>query len=639
MKQFVIILSLLLLVFSCNKEQKTKSEILSKNQKEIINCYNDINIIAEMPSDSILIIVNKTTLLSSNEANEYKAMALALKGIYYAHIASYEISKKQFENGLKLLNGSKADTIKAFLSNGIGNVLKNTGEYTKSFHYLFQALKIYEKVQDKEGICQANMAIGEVYFQKGNVALAKEHLLLAIKALQKNKSNPNYLSAAHLLANVYGESGDFQNALKIDNQGIRITDSIHNKKIKSSFLDNKANCFLFSNQLDSAYYYFDKCLKTDIEVGNKKQIADSYSNLGMFYVFKKEYKTAEKFALKSISLLNEIDAKPNLEKAYSILIEIYENQHDLNQIVKTQKAYLQNYKMLIDQKKEAALAEFKVVYETQKKEQLLTKNKLKLLQVENDNNRKNNTIIILFILVLFIAILGFLLYKQQKIKQSQQEQEFLLKSAIAQIETQSKLNEQRLSISRDLHDNIGAQLTFIISSIDTIKMAFDITNDKLDKKLSSISNFTQATVIELRDTIWAMNNSEIGFEDLISRIYNFIENAKIATENIAFSFHIEEGLSHKKLTSVEGMNCYRTLQEAINNALKYANASQISIEIIAVLGKTKIIIKDNGIGFNPETVAKGNGLKNMQKRMKSIDGNIEIHSNTSYGTTVILEIK
>jgi signal transduction histidine kinase len=170
-------------------------------------------------------------------------------------------------------------------------------------------------------------------------------------------------------------------------------------------------------------------------------------------------------------------------------------------------------------------------------------------------------------------------------------------------------------------------------------MAFDITNDKLDKKLSSISNFTQATIIELRDTIWAMNNSEIGFEDLISRIYNFIENAKIATENIAFSFHIEEGLNHKKLTSVEGMNCYRTLQEAINNALKYANASQISIEINAVLSKTKIIIKDNGVGFNPETVAKGNGLKNMQKRMKSIDGNLEIHSNTTSGTTVILEIK
>ena len=50
-------------------------------------------------------------------------------------------------------------------------------------------------------------------------------------------------------------------------------------------------------------------------------------------------------------------------------------------------------------------------------------------------------------------------------------------------------------------------------------MAFDITNDKLDRKLSNISNFTQATIIELRDTIWAMNSSEIGFEELISRIY------------------------------------------------------------------------------------------------------------------------
>jgi signal transduction histidine kinase len=57
------------------------------------------------------------------------------------------------------------------------------------------------------------------------------------------------------------------------------------------------------------------------------------------------------------------------------------------------------------------------------------------------------------------------------------------------------------------------------------------------------------------------------------------------------------------------------------------------------LGRTSIKITDNGIGFNPETVAKGNGLKNMQKRMSSIDGTIEILSNTNSGTTVILEIK
>jgi signal transduction histidine kinase len=143
------------------------------------------------------------------------------------------------------------------------------------------------------------------------------------------------------------------------------------------------------------------------------------------------------------------------------------------------------------------------------------------------------------LLAIFIALIGYLIYRQQKLRNRQQEQEFQLKSAIAQIETQNQLQEQRLTISRDLHDNIGAQLTFIISSVDNIKYAFDIQNVKLDSKLQSISNFTKSTIVELRDTIWAMNSNEITFEDLRARIHNFLENAKTAKEDISiFSFRL-----------------------------------------------------------------------------------------------------
>ena len=81
------------------------------------------------------------------------------------------------------------------------------------------------------------------------------------------------------------------------------------------------------------------------------------------------------------------------------------------------------------------------------------------------------------------------------------------------------MQEQRLRISRDLHDNIGSQLTFIISSIDNLKFVTKDVNEKLKDKLSSISSFTSDTIFQLRDTIWAMNKSEITIEDLHARIY------------------------------------------------------------------------------------------------------------------------
>jgi signal transduction histidine kinase len=188
-----------------------------------------------------------------------------------------------------------------------------------------------------------------------------------------------------------------------------------------------------------------------------------------------------------------------------------------------------------------------------------------------------------------------------------------------------------------LHDNIGSQLTFIISSVDNVKYGFDITNEKLDNKLTNISSFAKETILELRDTIWAMNSNEIAFEDLEIRINNFIEKAKLSKENISFSFAIDENLKQQKLSSVEGMNIYRTIQEAINNAIKYAEADIISVIIKQQANQTAINIKDNGKGFDPETTEKGNGLNNMKKRIEEIGGTFSLISGVD-GTKIVVLI-
>lgn len=240
-------------------------------------------------------------------------------------------------------------------------------------------------------------------------------------------------------------------------------------------------------------------------------------------------------------------------------------------------------------------------------------------------------------LAIVLGLLGYLLFSQQKLKNRQLQKEGELKSALAKIETQNELQEQRLRISRDLHDNIGAQLTFIISSIDNLKFGFTDISEKLGNKLSNISAFTSQTIYELRDTIWAMNKENITFEDLQARIANFIEHAKDASEKTDFSFNIEENINQTHLfTSVEGMNIYRIIQEAVNNALKYASAEEIEVNISKEKIQYHIRITDNGAGFDPNSIEMGNGLNNMKKRAREIDGNIQFISKINRGTRVIL---
>jgi uncharacterized membrane-anchored protein YhcB (DUF1043 family) len=163
------------------------------------------------------------------------------------------------------------------------------------------------------------------------------------------------------------------------------------------------------------------------------------------------------------------------------------------------------------------MAELQIKFDTAKKEKTI-------LEQKNLEKKRMNTIKILGILFCFGIIISFLVYRTLKLKNKQQKQEYELKYAIEEIAHQNKLQEQRLSIS-GFTRQYRAQLTFIISSIETLKQAFNI-KEKINNKLTSISNFTKDTITELRDTIWAMNHSEIDFNEIRNRILNFVEKVE-----------------------------------------------------------------------------------------------------------------
>ena len=82
------------------------------------------------------------------------------------------------------------------------------------------------------------------------------------------------------------------------------------------------------------------------------------------------------------------------------------------------------------------------------------------------------------------------------------------------------------------------------------------------------------------------------------------------------------------------MNIHRVIQEAIHNSLKHSDPSQITVTVEQQLHNLKIVISDDGNGFDPKTVQRGNGLNNMQKRIDDIHGKLQIILNKGEGTQV-----
>lgn len=518
---------------------------------------------------------------------------------------------------------------------------RKMGQYDKSITASFKGLDNAEKNNFEIGRFTFTDNLSLVYhdfenFPKG-VFYGKKALALAKKL---SKDRKDYIpSALNAIAINYDDWGHPDQALYYHKQVFNYVKGKDTLKISQTY-NNIGNTLLKQKKYKEA----EKWIKTAvvIEEINERETqqrynidfyskATNYTNLAIIATNTNHLDKAEQILAKAKVFAQKSKSAEKLRDYYRAEYEFNKLSKNLQQTIESQEQYIKLRDSVFNKNRDKSFLEIEAKYQTAKKEK-------EILNKELEIKKKNTQTVVLAIIIAALLIITFLVYRQQKLKNRQQEQEFELKSAIAKIETQSKLQEQRLQISRDLHDNIGAQLTFIISSVDNIKYAFEIQNSKLDNKLSSISNFARSTIIELRDTIWAMNNSEITFEDLQTRIHNFVEKAKEAKHEIEFDFTIEKNLLASKFTSIEGMNIYRTIQEAVNNSMKYAEAKSVKIDIKHNKNDIAIIIQDDGKGFDGNKVELGNGIANMKKRIAEINGKFSIDSDVNSGTKISITI-
>lgn len=643
-KKSIVFLFLFGLFFANAQDKKAIDSLLqvthsSKNDSLRIDAYNKLFFI-EVYSD-----LNKSKryyheifkIAQQKHSNFAYAKGYNTKGVYYDFLGKLDSANYCYNQAIKYARLSKAITVEGSALNNIGLLYWNKSYYYKAILIYNKALVIFEKTGNKEYQANVLSNIGLIYDDIDENEKARQYIEKSLE-IRKQINDEYGLSVSYInLAKIIQKQGKHIEAIANYDKGIAIKIKINDLLGLAIGKHNKATPLISLKRYDEAL----KCLKEAEEICIKNNaesniIENVYLGLIKVYIVTNDITKAKEYNEKMFLISQKNEDRQRLSDYYSFKSEIAFKEQNFKM------AYLYNLKgdsihkviESLDLKKSINLFEAK--YQSEKKEKELFKTKNQLYKNEIQSKRKSFWLIIVSVISLFIALIGFLIYRQQKLKNKQQEQEFELKNAIAAIETQNKLHEQRLSISRDLHDNIGAQLTFVISSIDNLKYGNKITDSKINNQLTKISDFTKSTIIELRDTIWAMNNSEFTVEDLYSRILNFIEKAKSAKDDINFKFKIDEQMKTIKFSSVVGINLYRTIQEAINNAIKYSEAKDIDVEVKKVDSQIKITIQDNGKGFDIENTDFGNGLYNMKKRIEEVNGSCEIQSEPNKGTTITI---
>ena len=610
-----------------------KQELKNKpDAKRTATIFSDLTWYYSNVSLDSAMVYGKKAIVESVKLKDSVLIAQVYSDLGAVYFRKGEIasSKQSYLNAYSIRKRRNDYAGMAKVNANLANIYNKEGQKKLALKSYLETIDYFEKTNKLDFVATTKANIGLLFNDMKNYPKAMKYTKEAIDYQEKNNIESGLCTSYLTLGNVYLRLKDTVNAVLYYNKSLKSSRKVGNNIALSSALNNIGSIKSQQKKSKEANVYFDKSKTIRDSLNIVKDESSLSLSLAKEAIMYSRFKEAKILLLK---LKKQYETTPNNKEnlflTYKFLIHTYAylNLPDSVNFYNNESSKLQD--QLIETTVLKQTNELETKYQTAKKEKLL-------LQKEIEAKKKNATILILSLLAVFVGLIGFLIYRQQKLKNKQQEQEFELKSAIAQIETQNKLHEQRLSISRDLHDNIGAQLTFVISSIDNLKYGNQITESRINNQLTKISDFTKSTIIELRDTIWAMNTSEFTIEDLHSRILNFIEKAKSAKAEINFKFQIDPEMRDVKFSSVIGINLYRTIQEAVNNAIKYSEANNITVEVKSVGDQIEIVIQDNGKGFDLDVVDFGNGLHNMKKRIEEVKGTCNIQSKPNDGTTISL---
>ncbi len=236
------------------------------------------------------------------------------------------------------------------------------------------------------------------------------------------------------------------------------------------------------------------------------------------------------------------------------------------------------------------------------------------------------------VVILLVAFLMFFFIRYRLRSNTYIKERETMKKAFEQNLLQSQIEVQEATfagLGKELHDNIGQLLS-------STKMLLGITQRNLPappETLVIAEETLGKAIIELRALSKSLD------KEWLER-FNFIQNLEVEVLRINATGHLQIIFSHPEellLKSDKQIILFRIVQEAIQNAIKHAQAQKIRINLLISKGIIKIDIIDDGIGFDKSLPSEGLGIMNMKHRTKLLDGNIVWNSGDS-GSQVTIEV-
>lgn len=221
--------------------------------------------------------------------------------------------------------------------------------------------------------------------------------------------------------------------------------------------------------------------------------------------------------------------------------------------------------------------------------------------------------------------------KTETLLRTQQEESHHLAKEIMDLKT---------AFASDLHDDVGASLSSIDIYANVGLKAIQNNQTAIsEQSLESINHVVRQSLGNMRDTLWLLDKSPDTLGNCFTRWLDFAAPLFNASK-IKFQYQWPEMLNDISIGIQTKRDIFLILKEATNNIIRHSNASEAILEAYKSDGKINIQLKDNGSGFELESGSmNGNGILNMQQRLKDRKGKVIITSHLGLGTSIKIELQ
>lgn len=532
--------------------------------------------------------------------------------------------------------------------------------FSQSIKEFKEKLKVEKRLLQQSKI---HADIGYEYFQKGNFTEALQHFFESLKIAQKINNKFNIAKAYQNIGVTYRENEKYKEAENYLKKALEIFTQLNEPKDMGNCFHSLGNLY-YMQYLDSlSEVYFNKAIKHYNISGDSLSLINAYNSLGALYFEMGDTLKGTSIMKKSLNylLLDDtlqcfkvylslaelytysgalIEARiyldsclrllPNI-KATHLLVDYYYMLHYYHkekgnyiQSLEDYKRYVIYKDSVLNKDTQKQIDELNIKYKTEKKEQ-----QIKYLNAKNSNNvltiaKQRWFIFSVLLSVLVLLIIAYSLFRRYKMKIARQKE--------LDLEKQKELERKR--IARDMHDEIGAGITRISINNEQLKFYLkDEAGSEAYSYLDKVEFESKQLSRNIGEIIWGLNPKNDNLETLCAYIrsymYDFLDEAGIKA-----IIDFPQEISDQVLSPEFRRNVFLVVKEALNNCVKYSNATEAKLSITILNDKMTLTFSDNGKGFDLNSHRLGNGLTNMESRTKDIQGIFELYSAPGKGVEI-----